>query len=268
VELGSIDRNILRVLQEGEIQRVGGTQTIKVNVRLVAATNKNLEQMVKESTFREDLYYRLNVFRIRLPSLRERKEDIPLISNFLLQKLSIKTGGKAKRLSRDAMQMLISYNWPGNVRELENSIQHSAVISQGELILKNDLPEELRKASVSISEPPADPSAETETSARFSVSEVGRDDSASLTVPSTQASESSEPQWIQGSIDRDTAFDEVYKILRKENSRAFLMAMEKEMIIRALKETKGNQLKASDLLGISRSTLRKRIEEFSLDAKR
>lgn len=265
----STQTKILRVLQEGEIQRVGGTETIKVNVRLVAATNKNLEEMVKENTFREDLYYRLNVFRLRLPALRERKEDIPLIANFLLQKLARKSNTNAKRLSQDAIQLLMSYDWPGNVRELENTMQHSAVLAQGELILKNDFPEELRnfKATkpVERSFEESTPNAEAETGKVVGSSEAAPVSAASALVEDVTTTEV--PQWISGSVDRDTAFDEVYKILRKENSRAFLMAMEKEMIIRVLKETKGNQLKASELLGISRSTLRKRIEEFSIDAK-
>jgi len=267
----STQTKVLRVLQEGEIQRVGGTETIKVNVRLVAATNKNLEQMVKDKEFREDLYYRLNVFRLRLPALRERKNDIPLIAGFLLQKLSSKSGMKLKRLSQDALNLLMVHEWPGNVRELENTIHHSAVLAQGDLILPGDFPIELRSKSLS-----TEPDVE-EIEVPDIIDEEGicnREveavvEKTVVTPASSVSSVQTQPsgQWFGGAMDRETSFDHIYKILRKENHRALLLAMEKEMIVRSLKETKGNQLKASELLGISRSTLRKRIEEFSIDTK-
>ena len=273
----STQTKVLRVLQEGEIQRVGGNDTIKVNVRLVAATNKNLEQMVKDKEFREDLYYRLNVFRLRLPALRERKDDIPLIANFLLQKLASKTGSKPKRLSQDALNLLLIHEWPGNVRELENTIQHSAVLAQGDLILPGDFPIELRGkplvASAGRNISPVEPeesiedfncNEEVESAIRsLPVAPVAKTP-APMGAPTPLQSSS---EWIGGGMDREASFDHIYKLLRKENHRALLIAMEKEMIVRTLKETKGNQLKASEVLGISRSTLRKRIEEFSIETK-
>lgn len=134
---------ILRALQEGEILRVGGSDVIKVDVRIIAATNKSIESMVKEGTFREDLYYRLNVVRIELPPLRERKEDIPLLINFLLKKVSKNNQGVAEVVASDAMAALTEYEWPGNVRELENVMHRSAVLSQGDSILLKDLPSEI-----------------------------------------------------------------------------------------------------------------------------
>ena len=134
---------ILRALQEGEILRVGGSDVIKVDVRIIAATNKSIESMVKEGTFREDLYYRLNVVRIELPPLRKRKEDIPLLINFLLKKVSKNNQGVADIVASDAMTALMEYKWPGNVRELENVIHRSAVLSQGDSILLKDLPSEI-----------------------------------------------------------------------------------------------------------------------------
>ncbi|MEI7550920.1 MAG: sigma-54 dependent transcriptional regulator [Verrucomicrobiota bacterium] len=138
---------ILRVLQAGEIQRVGGTETIKVDVRVLAATNKDLEAMVKAKTFREDLYYRLNVVRIRMPALRERAEDIPPIVDFCLQNLAKLRKAQVTRVSAEALAVLTRYPWPGNVRELENVIYRSAVIAQGEAILVKDLPAEIRSAT-------------------------------------------------------------------------------------------------------------------------
>jgi DNA-binding NtrC family response regulator len=140
---------ILRVLQEGEIQRVGSSETLKVNVRVLAATNKNLEALVKEKEFREDLYYRLNVVRLRLPPLRERVEDVPQIVDFFLQSLAKAKKTKARKVSPEALAILCRHNWPGNVRELENMIYRSAVIAQGDAILPKDLPDEVRQSNES-----------------------------------------------------------------------------------------------------------------------
>ena len=135
---------ILRVLQQGEIQRVGGTETLRVDVRIIAATNKDIEAMVKDKTFREDLYYRLNVVRIRMPALRERTEDIPAIVDFCLQNLVKQRKARASKVAPEAMAVLCRHTWPGNVRELENVIYRSAVIAQGDAILVKDLPVEIR----------------------------------------------------------------------------------------------------------------------------
>jgi len=139
---------ILRVLQQGEIQRVGGTETIKVDVRIIAATNRDLEAMVKAKTFREDLYYRLNVVRIKMPPLRERAGDIPQIVDFCLQNLVKQRKARVSKVSPEAMALLTRHPWPGNVRELENTIYRSAVIAQGDAILVKDLPAELGGAAV------------------------------------------------------------------------------------------------------------------------
>jgi two-component system nitrogen regulation response regulator GlnG len=135
---------ILRVLQQGEIQRLGGSDTIKVDVRVIAATNKDLEAMVKQKTFREDLYYRLNVVRIRMPALRERPEDIPQIVDFCLQNLVKQRKAKATRVAPEAMALLVKHVWPGNVRELENVIYRSAVIAQTDALVVKDLPAEIQ----------------------------------------------------------------------------------------------------------------------------
>jgi two-component system nitrogen regulation response regulator GlnG len=134
---------ILRVLQQGEIQRVGGTEMLRVDVRILAATNKDLEAMVRDKTFREDLYYRLNVVRIRMPALRERGEDIPQIVDFCLQNLARQRKTRVSKVSPEALALLLRHGWPGNVRELENTIYRSAVVAQGDAILVKDLPAEL-----------------------------------------------------------------------------------------------------------------------------
>ena len=122
---------LLRVLQEGEFDRLGGTRTIKVDVRIVAATNRDLEQMVKDGKFREDLYYRLNVFPIHNIPLRERKNDIPLLAQYFLMKYGAKAGKPFKRLSKKTIAALMKYHFPGNIRELENLIERAVIIENG-----------------------------------------------------------------------------------------------------------------------------------------
>jgi DNA-binding NtrC family response regulator len=134
---------LLRALQEGEIRRVGSTKSVKVDVRVIAATNRNLENEVKAGRFREDLYYRLSVITLRVPPLRERREDIPLLAHHFLRRTCEETG-KRVALSEKALETLRSYDWSGNVRELENSIEHAVLHSRGQVITEDDLPARLK----------------------------------------------------------------------------------------------------------------------------
>jgi len=134
---------LLRVLQEREFERVGGTQTIKIDIRLIAATNRNLEEAIEAGEFRQDLYYRLNVVSFELPALRDRREDIPLLANYFADKYSVKCNRKLRGLSPEARARLSAYDWPGNVRELENAIERALVLGTTDLILPEDLPEAL-----------------------------------------------------------------------------------------------------------------------------
>ena len=135
-----IQANFLRVLEEMEFRRVGGTKLITVDVRVISATNKNLKKLVKEGKFREDLYYRLNVVSIKPPPLNKRKEDIPLLVEHFLMKYSIENKKDVKWIHEDALKLLIQYNWPGNVRELENVIERAVVLSKKDFISSNELP--------------------------------------------------------------------------------------------------------------------------------
>ncbi len=135
----NIQANLLRVIQEREITRVGSTKPIKVNVRILAATNENLEDLVRNGKFREDLFYRLSVVPIHLPSLRERKEDIPLLLEHFLQKYNRITKKKINNISSEVKKALIGYDWPGNIRELENTIERAVVLSKGDEIELEDL---------------------------------------------------------------------------------------------------------------------------------
>lgn len=134
-----LQAKLLRVIQDMEFERVGGTQTIKVDVRFIAATNRNLKDLVRKGAFREDLYYRLNVLELPIPPLRERKDDIPVLVDHLIVKFNRKLGKRVKGVSPEALQLLVSYDWPGNVRELENVIERAMVVVEGDVLTHHQL---------------------------------------------------------------------------------------------------------------------------------
>ena len=204
---------VLRAIQEGEIQRVGGTVTVKISVRLVAATNKDLEAMVATRQFREDLYYRLNVFRIRLPALRYRKGDVPLLVDYMLQRQAAAKKIKPKRLSNEALD---------------------ALLAKGETILPKDLPQDVLNPR------------------KIAVAPV-----AAMVAPAAALPEAAAP--VAGLI---PAYDTIYKQCRVNDGKSILAAIEMEMIRRAMEETRGNQLRSAMILGINRSTLKKRLLEM------
>ncbi len=268
---------ILRAIQEGEIQRVGSTKIKKVDVRLIAATHKNLESMVQESTFREDLYYRLNVVRIETPPLRFRMEDLPELVDFMLVRLDKKFNTGTKEVSPEAMELLKSYAWPGNVRELENALHSASVVSKGKRILVKDLPQNICN-SKTLSSPlqhstnelpesplnknPVNSIIETDTKDPDLVAPVFGDES--LIDQPKQANHDNQNLAPPSSISIDESFDIAYAHLRANGDRNLIEEMEKQIIRRALHECKGNQVKASALLGITRATLRKRIDNYQL----
>jgi sigma-54 specific flagellar transcriptional regulator A len=135
---------VLRVLEEGEFERVGGNETIKTDARIIAATHRDLEEEVQKGNFREDLFYRLYVIPIMLPTLRERKGDIPYLVAYFLEEFSQKKNAQPANLSDEAMKILVNYSWPGNVRELRNLIERLVVLHEAEIILPEDLPEKIR----------------------------------------------------------------------------------------------------------------------------
>jgi transcriptional regulator with PAS, ATPase and Fis domain len=194
---------LLRVLQEKEFERVGGTKLIRVDIRFIAATNKNLSAMIKNGTFREDLYFRLNVFSISLPALRERKEDIPLIANYFLESLP-----KPAKLSTSTLQELIGYSWPGNIRELRNILEQASILSENGVIELHHLPEALLK---------------------------------------------------QNSRNVVNKFSDNMPLDTK------LELMEKEIIVDALRKTKGIQVQAADILGINQRSLWHRIKKYNIE---
>jgi len=252
----------LRVLQQGEIQRVGGTETIRVDVRILAATNKDLEAMVKAKTFREDLYYRLNVVRIRMPALRDRPIDIPQIVDFCLQNLVKQKKARTSKVSVEAMGILVRFQWPGNVRELENVIYRSAVIAQGDTILLKDLPAEIRDAVGGLPPTPAavlaaspGPVNPTMEASRMAMAESNALATARITAESIASGEPA--------LTVERALDFLHVELSR-GTQPILERLEREMVVRVLQAEQGNQLRASEKLGITRATLRKRIEEWGI----
>jgi len=261
---------ILRALQEGEIQRVGGTGIVKVNVRLVAATNKDIEQLVRDGKFREDLYYRLNVVRLRLPPLRERKEDIPLLVDFMFQRLAARRKIKARRLAAEALAVLVSYDWPGNVRELENAIFRASVVARGETVLLDDLPPEISAAAPASAAPaPVQAATPAAVTAAVTIASASADASARATGGGGVASVSSgkggeaHPGTAAGATDARAQFDQIYEFLRERFKSGILDVLREEMTRRAFTETGENVLASSRILGISRETMTRFAEAFA-----
>jgi two-component system nitrogen regulation response regulator GlnG len=224
---------ILRVLQSGTFERVGGNLPIKVDVRVIAATNKPLEEAVAARQFREDLFYRLNVVRIHIPPLRERREDVRLLVNYFLKKFARDQQSPPRSVSPGVIKALEQYHWPGNVRELENVVRRALVVAKGDAILPGDLTPEIAGA-------------------RSSTAAVGA------------------PVMVAPAADGTTVTDVVslarrlFHWARKDPRLKILPAVERELVMQALKETNGNQVQAAKLLGITRATLRKRIEKFGI----
>jgi two-component system nitrogen regulation response regulator GlnG len=232
---GPTQTKMLRVLQSGTFERVGGNQPITVNVRIIAATNKLLEEAVARREFREDLFYRLNVVRIHLPPLRERREDIKLLVDYFLRKLAGRTSPKS--LGPATLQLMENYRWPGNVRELENVLRRAIVVAKGPAILPADLPVEIAMPSIGPASAP--PGAAP----------------AQISAPSTAGpSMDSVPDIARA----------LFRLARKDPKLKILPSVERDLVIEALKETSGNQVKAAKLLGITRATVRKRIEKFGI----
>jgi two-component system nitrogen regulation response regulator GlnG len=225
---------LLRVLQQGEYMTVGGRTPIKTDVRIVAATNKQLDQLIGQGLFREDLFYRLNVVPLRLPPLRERSEDIgDLVRHFFA--IGVAEGLPAKTISQEALEVMRKYPWPGNVRELENVIRRFSALYSQENITADLVSQELQT-----------PSGTARSNGLL----------AEGSVDLKLAVEAHLNQYFQG-FDGELPPPGLYqRILRK---------IEQPLILAALAATNGNQIKAADLLGLNRNTLRKKIQELDIE---
>ena len=220
---------ILRVLQSGTFERVGGNQPIQVDARVIAATNKALEQAVAAKQFREDLFYRLNVVRIHIPPLRDRRNDIPLLVNYFLEKIAREQQRPPKSIAASVIKTLEKYHWPGNVRELENAIRRAHVMAKSGAILQSDLPPEISGPG------------------------------ASTTLPTGSGAAGD-----AAATDATVLARQLFQWARRDPKLKVIPAVERELVIQALKETNNNQVHAAKLLGITRATLRKRIEKFGI----
>jgi two-component system nitrogen regulation response regulator GlnG len=243
-----LQTRLLRVLSDGQFYRVGGHQPQKSNVRVIAATHQNLEQRVKEGAFREDLFHRLNVIRLRLPALRERRDDIPMLARQFLQKSAKDLGVEAKRLSDAALARLVAFDYPGNVRQLENICHWLTVMAPAQVVEAKDLPPELI-ADGTVAKLPA-AAAATPAAAAASAAPT------SAAVPATAAN------WL-ADLERearallDAGTPEVWDALTRQ--------FEAKLILTALDSTRGRRIEAAQRLGIGRNTITRKIQDLGLD---
>jgi len=230
-EIGELDPSLqvklLRVLQEREFERVGGTRTIKVDVRILAATNRDLEKAVREGKFREDLFYRLNVIPIHLPPLRKRVEDIPLLIDQFVHEFSKKRKREPLKFSPDAMDCLMRYRWPGNVRELENLIERLTILVSGDTVTVSDLPEKFHQPE-------------------HSTVEATKQSRPACPYPSAEHSAVDIPE---SGIDLN----------------ALISNMERDIILAALAKTGGVKSRAASLLGLNRTTLIEKMKKMDIE---
>jgi nitrogen regulation protein NR(I) len=244
---------ILRVLQEGEISRVGNNASIKTDVRIIAATNKDLWQAVQRKEFREDLFYRLNVVRVNLPPLRERSTDVPLLVAYFINKFRLKQPTGPSQIADEALAAIQRSTWPGNVRELENCIQRAMVLASGNTITLANLPEEISRGYR-----PTAPAATEPSRPVFSAA-------VPMTAPAPEPSTA--PTGEPGKADLARAVETLFHFARSDKQFKLLPAAERELIVRALAETSGNQVQAAKLLGVTRATLRKRVDKFGIQKR-
>lgn len=221
----STQAKVLRVLQYGEFERLGGKENLKVNVRIIAATNKNLEKEVEQGRFREDLYWRLKVISIQLPPLRERPEDIPPMVEYFVSRFSEEYQTPIRYVANAAMQKLQSHSWPGNVRELENCLRRAVLLSLGEVILEEHL-------------------------------KIDSDQ---------QDSRGESQGHLMANLDKkmDELIPDILRFSGEKTHANVIDMVEKSLIARVLKQCGYNQVKAARMLGISRNTLRHRIKKFN-----
>jgi len=220
-----VQTRLLRVLADGQFYRVGGHQSVSVDVRIIAATHQNLEQRVAEGKFREDLFHRLNVIRVHLPSLSERREDIPLLARHFLRRAAKELDVEAKSLSKDAEKLMAQLPWPGNVRQLENVCRWLTVMASGQEVLPSDLPPEIH-----------------------SESSIEKASSAAGDWPELLAS------WTDKQLK-----DGHYNILNDA-----MLTFEKIMLERALQHTHGHKQDAAKRLGWGRNTLTRKLKELGI----
>ena len=267
-----LQTRLLRVLSDGHFYRVGGHQPLKANVRVIAATHQNLEQRVREGLFREDLFHRLNVIRLRLPSLRERREDIPILIRHFLAQSAKQLGGDVKRMSESAMQFLASLDMPGNVRQLENLCNWITVMAPGQVVEIKDLPQELMSAQVSLTDSQSAATTTTQSapqglpfsSAGFSGAMAEAPMSSNGATP-TLAGAEGRPNWVRL---LETEAANMLVAGQPDVMDALGKVFESALIKTALKHTLGRKNDAAVRLGIGRNTITRKIQELGISGAR
>jgi two-component system nitrogen regulation response regulator GlnG len=262
-----LQTRLLRVLSDGQFYRVGGHNPLRSNVRVIAATHQNLEERVKLGVFREDLFHRLHVIRLRLPALRERREDVPALARFFLQKSAKELGVEAKRITDSALSRLMRFDYPGNVRQLENICHWLTVMAPSQVVEAKDLPPELLADSASppitssetgsIAEPTLIPLVPLQMPAP--ASPVG---GFAGDVPASTQSAGAPAPWL-ADLERESrsmlqaGTPEVWDTLTRK--------FEAQLIHTALEVTRGRRIEAAQKLGIGRNTITRKIQELKLD---
>jgi two-component system, NtrC family, nitrogen regulation response regulator GlnG len=260
-----LQTRLLRVLADGQFYRVGGHNPMRSNVRVIAATHQDLEARVKAGSFREDLFHRLNVIRLRLPALRERQEDIPSLTRFFLQKSARELGVEGKRITDAALARLTQFDFPGNVRQLENICHWLTVMAPAQLVEAKDLPPEFQAKSV--------PRLAPATAAVEHAPDDAADAPASLhggatavagTLPTDAAAQASGASWL-GGLEHDAR--EMLRAGKPMVWETMTRRFEAQLIQTALEVTRGRRIEAAQKLGIGRNTITRKIQELGLDEK-
>ncbi|OAD82493.1 nitrogen regulation protein NR(I) [Comamonas thiooxydans] len=260
-----LQTRLLRVLSDGHFYRVGGHQAVKAHVRVIAATHQDLELRVKDGAFREDLFHRLNVIRLRLPALRERKEDVPMLTQHFLQQSARQLGVEPKRMSTAAMSRLQAFNFPGNVRQLENICHWLTVMAPAQQIALKDLPPEVLGSSASVST--AVFAGALSSGVGLDQSKVNLPEAASMSVPGTAAAPLTEAPtltegWLEGlGKQAEELLSQGHHDVWDQLSHQF----EAQLLRTALAATHGRRVEAASRLGIGRNTITRKLQELGLE---
>ncbi|KGG88673.1 nitrogen regulation protein NR(I) [Comamonas thiooxydans] len=260
-----LQTRLLRVLSDGHFYRVGGHQAVKAHVRVIAATHQDLELRVKDGAFREDLFHRLNVIRLRLPALRERKEDVPMLTQHFLQQSARQLGVEPKRMSTAAMSRLQAFNFPGNVRQLENICHWLTVMAPAQQIALKDLPPEVLGSSALVST--AVFAGALSSGVGLDQSKVNLPEAASMSVPGTAAAPLTEAPtltegWLEGlGKQAEELLSQGHHDVWDQLSHQF----EAQLLRTALAATHGRRVEAASRLGIGRNTITRKLQELGLE---
>jgi two-component system nitrogen regulation response regulator GlnG len=269
-----LQTRLLRVLSDGQFYRVGGHQPLKSNVRVIAATHQNLEARVRQGNFREDLFHRLNVIRLRLPALRERREDIPMLTRFFMQKSAKELGVETKRIADAALTRVAAFDFPGNVRQLENICHWLTVMAPAQVVEVKDLPPELLEVRAAAALPTPAPVAAAAPVAAVPVAGVAPGANAHATDGAAQGAALppvaplAPPQageaaaWL---VDLEGDARRRLEAGEPDVWEALTQQFEGRLIRTALDVTRGRRIEAAQKLGIGRNTITRKIQELGLD---